>query len=87
MKRRPKFRIPEKKCKRTIEPKEAFDRRSFRWVKSGEGRILIGCPKGKWDARSESCRVGTRAHEVVVAQKSGHCRVDYTKVRKAASRA
>jgi len=52
-------------CKEVVAPKSKFDKRSFRWKKSGRGLILIGCPKGKWNARTQRCKVGTRAHEVL----------------------
>lgn len=52
-------------CVKYEIPRKDFAKGSFRWVKRGEGvRVLIGCPKGAWDARSERCRVGTRAHKV-----------------------
>jgi len=79
MARKPAFRIPKSKCREVVEPKSSFDRRSFRWVKSGKGRILIGCPVGEWMPRSKRCRVGTRAHEVVMASRGKRCPVGYRK--------
>jgi hypothetical protein len=52
-------------CERKPLPKTAFDKRSFRYKQSGSSWILIGCPKGKWDAKRETCKVGTRAHVVL----------------------
>jgi len=49
---------------RKLAPKSKFDPRSFRWKRSGKAMILIACPKGKWNARTSRCRVGTRAYEV-----------------------
>jgi len=51
---------------RVRDPKE-FDRRSFRQVTPpgrGDVRIVIGCPKGKWDPRAKKCKVGTRAQTI-----------------------
>lgn len=41
------FRIPKagRKCERVVAPKGKFHKASFRWVKSGKGRVLVGCPK------------------------------------------
>lgn len=38
---------------------------SIRTVRSGSARVLICCPKGKWNARRSRCRVGTRAYAVL----------------------
>lgn len=59
------FKIPRKKKVQKLLPKSYFDQRSFRWIKSGKARILIGCPKGKWSPKKQRCRVGTRAYEIV----------------------
>lgn len=59
-------------CERIVTPKRAFDRRSFRWKKSGRAWVLVGCPRGKW--RGESCGVGTKAH-VVLVRARGRCTI------------
>ena len=52
-------------CKTVKAPKTAFDKRSFRWKKSGKAWVLVGCPKGKWSPKSATCKTGSmRAHEV-----------------------
>lgn len=61
-------------CKSVKSPKTAFDRRSFRWKKSGKAFVLVGCRKGDWSAKSKTCKTGTRAHEVLI-RASGACRV------------
>lgn len=61
-------------CKSVKAPKTAFDKRSFRWKKSGKAFVLVGCPKGKWSAKSAKCTTGLRAHEVIV-RASGACSV------------
>lgn len=80
----PKFRLPVKKCIKIVVPKEQFDRRSFRWTPlANGGAILIGCPQGQWDNRIRRCKVGTRAHEIVIPPKpSGRCK-DRSYTRKA----
>lgn len=84
-KRRPaKFRIPPTGCTEELAPKELFEPKSFRWVKSGRGRILVGCPKGQWAPRTKGrvkgravigvCKVGTRAHMKVTPREGRkHC--------------
>jgi hypothetical protein len=52
-------------CERKPIPKGRFDKRSFRWRRSGASWILIGCPKGQWMPRKERCKVGTRAHAIL----------------------
>lgn len=37
---------------------------SFRVVKSGSAQVVICCPKGKWNAKKQRCRVGTFAQSV-----------------------
>lgn len=62
-------------CERKLNyNKEHFDRRSFRWVKSGKARVLIGCPKGEWNNRTKSCNVGTVGYKrLVPPRKNGSC--------------
>ena len=68
-----KFTLPKDKCERIIVPKSEFDPKSFRWVKTAKGGVLIGCESGKWDAGTSRCKVGTRAHAVVIAKTGGKC--------------
>lgn len=68
-------------CERQVNPKRAFAPASFRWVTSGKGRVLIGCPKGKWSAKTETCRVGTKAYKVLVRAR-GRCQVGSKRIRK-----
>lgn len=46
-------------------PKGDFDKRSFRTIIRGKNRIVIGCPKGKWSAKRNRCKVGTRAQTIL----------------------
>ena len=70
-------------CTAVLEPKSSFDKRSFRWKKTKRGRawMLIGCPRGKWNAKTKRCRVGTRIHEMLV-KTEGSCPVGERRVRK-----
>ena len=47
-------------------PPGRFDKRSFR-VKtiSRNTKLVIGCPRGKWNNKSKRCRVGTRVQKVM----------------------
>jgi len=46
-----------------LESPSKFDPRSFRVIPIGkEGKkLIVGCPKGYWDAKKGECKVGTRA--------------------------
>lgn len=79
MARKPKFQLPKDKCKMTVLPKSDFDPKSFRWIPTGSGAILIGCPKGEWGGRR--CKVGTRAHEIIRAAAGGKCRRGYKRAK------
>lgn len=49
-----------------IEPPEKFDPRSFRTKEVKKGtKIVVGCPKGKYDPMTESCAVGTRIQKIM----------------------
>lgn len=47
-----------------VRAPSAFDPRSFRTIARGSVYLVIGCPKGKWDAKRKRCRVGTKAQRV-----------------------
>ncbi len=48
-----------------LESPSHFDRRSFRTVVQDNGtEVIIGCPKGHYDAKTGRCRVGTRAQAI-----------------------
>ncbi len=63
-------------CEARLNPKSAFDPRSFRWIWSGKARLLIGCPRGEWKVRAKRCTVGTKAYKILRWGRSGvRCRV------------
>jgi hypothetical protein len=49
-----KFTLKRKFVHETFCPKEMFDPKSFRVVKSGKHEVTIGCPKGKYKATVQS---------------------------------
>lgn len=67
-------------CERTVNPKSIFDARSFRWIRSGKARVLVGCPKGKWAVRKARCKVGLKARAILVPRP--RCKKDEKRVRK-----
>lgn len=71
----PKFHLPAQKCERVVVPKDKFDPKSFRWIQTTKGAVLIGCPVGKF--RNGRCAVGTMAHSVVTAAQGGRCKAAY----------
>jgi hypothetical protein len=50
--------------KRLVHPR-VFDPRSFRTIKRGDRYVTIACPKGKYNPRTEKCRIGTRAQRLM----------------------
>lgn len=49
-----------------------FDKRSFRTKdvgRKGYTKIIIGCPKGKYDAKKKKCKVGTQTQAVLMSRK------------------
>lgn len=62
--------------KRLISPKK-FDPRSFRIKRVGKTtKLVVGCPKGEYNAKKKKCRVGTRAQSKLKRKtKAGTCPV------------
>ena len=75
----PAFRLPKNKCKKVMAPKSKAAKGSFRWVKRNGTYLLIACPKGKYNARTKVCKVGTFAVERVKASRGKACPVGYRK--------
>lgn len=72
------MRISGRYCEKVILPTDAFDRRSFRWKKSGRGLVLVGCRRGGW--RKGRCGTGLRAHAVL--RRSKRCRSGEKRIAK-----
>lgn len=69
-------------CEKITNPKRKFDARSFRWITSGHAKILIGCPKGKWQPRKQHCTVGTKAYVILTPAKGKRCPVGSKRITK-----
>jgi hypothetical protein len=78
----PRRKIKGQFCEKTLAPKTAFDKRSFRYKKSGKSWLLVGCPTGKWNAKTNYCRVGTRAHKLLAARRGTSCPTNAKRVVK-----
>lgn len=49
-----------------------FDKRSLRTKdvgRRGYTKIIVGCPKGKYDARRKKCKVGTKTQTILMDRK------------------
>lgn len=69
-------------CERQMTPKHRLDPRSFRWAKAhGKAKVLVACPRGKWNAQTERCKVGMRAYKVL-APARGRCPTGQKRVAK-----
>ncbi len=66
-------------CERVVLAKGRFDRRSFRWKKTGNAWLLVGCRKGSY--RSGVCQTGMATH-VILARSNKVCRVGERAIRK-----
>lgn len=50
--------------------KRVFAPGSFRTVKlKGGRRLIVGCPRGKYNRRSRRCRAGTKAYELLTPKR------------------
>jgi hypothetical protein len=72
-------RIIGRYCERVVLPKGQFDRRSFRWKKSGKAWLLVGCRKGSY--RRGTCQTGVATH-VILVRSNKACRTGERAVRK-----
>jgi len=47
-------------------PPSKFDSRSLRTVSTKTGnKLIIGCPKGEYSAKTKRCKVGTRLQSIL----------------------
>lgn len=42
-----------------------FDRRSLRIIQRGTHKLIVGCPRGKYDAKAERCTTGTEVQAIL----------------------
>ena len=84
------MKLPAKKCVKRLAPLKAFDKKSFRYIPTKGGMLMIGCPKGKFSPKGRKklksgrmitgvCKVGTRGVELILPMKGSSCRVGYKK--------
>jgi hypothetical protein len=69
-------------CEEELARKSSFDPASFRYKRSGDAWVLIGCPKGKWDKYEQWCRVGTRGYKILAPAKGARCPTGAHRIRK-----
>ena len=62
--------------------KAKVDPRSFRWIFSGKGRILIACSRGSWNDRKQRCAAGIAAYKILTKPKHGRCKAGAKKIQK-----
>lgn len=68
----PKIHYTKRFKRIRIKSPKAFDSRSFRVKdvgRTGFTRIIIGCKKGKYDARKKRCKVGTQTQSILISRK------------------
>jgi hypothetical protein len=73
--RRNPYSSKSKYCHERVEDPKKFDKRSFRTVQSGKHKIVIGCPKGSYDSKTKTCRIGTRIQKIEHPAGEGKCPV------------
>lgn len=58
-----------KNYKRTrVKDPKKFDKRSFRTKdvgKPGHTKIIVACPKGKYDSKKKRCKVGMQTQAII----------------------
>lgn len=55
-----------------IKSPRIFDSRSFRIKdvgRKGFTRLVIGCPKNKWDSKKKRCKIGTQIQAILLNRK------------------
>lgn len=64
-----------KYCRLRVADPIGFDPESLRLKKIKKGvKVIVGCPKGKYDAYADRCTVGTRAQSILKKKlPSGAC--------------
>jgi len=60
----PGGKSPKRRVRR-YPSKAAFAKGSFRVVRSGPAKIVVGCPRGKYQKRKQHCTVGLRPYRAV----------------------
>jgi hypothetical protein len=75
-KRKPKIDCSRSYCRERLAPPAKFDPRSFRTKTLAGGRkLVVGCPKGKWNAKARTCAVGVRAQSLLRPYSNRKCQI------------
>lgn len=69
-------------CEEKLASKTQFDKRSFRYKKSGKAWVIVACPKGKWSAKTKHCKVGMRGHKLLAPSRGKACPVGAKRITK-----
>lgn len=62
-----------KYCRQRLEEPSEFHKKSLRTIKSGEHKVVVGCPKKKKFVGGR-CAGGTRAQAILHPLKEGKCK-------------
>jgi len=68
----PKKHLTKKYLRIRVKDPKKFDKRSFRIKdvgREGYTKIIIGCPKGKYDPKKKKCKVGTQTQSILLNRK------------------
>lgn len=61
-------------CSFRVRDPKKFDKKSFRTKPRGKNvRITTACPKGKYNRRTEKCRVGVQLQTILKRKVRGKC--------------
>jgi len=68
----PKIHITKRFKRIRVKSPKQFDSRSFRIKdvgRKGYTKLIIACPKNKYDAKRKKCKVGTKTQAVLLNRK------------------
>ena len=66
--------MPTHFCHERKKCPECFDKRSFRTLVRGAHRIVIACPKGKWNDRDKCCCSAMQVQVILHPKTEEKCR-------------
>jgi hypothetical protein len=69
-------------CAEHINDANKYNKKSFRTKISGEHRILLGCPKGKYDIKTKTCRVAMQVVKILHPEGESKCLIGGKDVKK-----
>jgi len=68
----PKIHITKKYIRKRVRNPKQFDSKSLRIKdigRKGFTKIIVGCPKGKYDAKKKRCKVGMKTQSILMSRK------------------